>query len=173
MKKRKENFKSMVAILVIVVMVILVILLVNNVLLKKVAEEIAKDNYAIELSDGTKKNISERLSETKFVNGIKVSDISLTYYEGNSVLAMNLTNTSGKEKEEFDAIIKLRNSDSDSEHAYKQRIPKLLSGESKMVFLQMPEDVTDSYTFSIEEYPGYEEIMIDGELKQIDVFAEP
>ncbi len=97
----KNNEKRMILILVIVVAVIIIALLIwRNASNKeeKQGETQQEQNtiaekYVDVLEDGTKLNKSNKLKETKKLDGLEISNIQLTYRNGLAVILGDVKNT--------------------------------------------------------------------------------
>ncbi len=93
--------------LTVILIVIFIIILIISFFINKIGndkneiQEQTQDTETGEkfvrvLEDGTKLNISEKLNETKNVEGIEISNIQFTYKDGQTVLLADVTNNSGK-----------------------------------------------------------------------------
>src|SRR5574344_1755699 len=109
MKKNGKNKKSggMLPIIIIIVLIIVVIIVTvkvskkgNNKVANNEQQVIAATNeeFVQSLEDGTKLNNSSKMSETKTIDGMEISDIQVTEKDGVTLLLANVTNKSNSDK---------------------------------------------------------------------------
>ena len=95
-KKEKIWIGAIVAITIILIVVVSFIVMNNS---KKEDEENEEENnMSYKLEDGTRLNVSDKLSEAKEFEGMEISDIQITEKDNLTVLLAKITNISNKHK---------------------------------------------------------------------------
>lgn len=89
--------KKIIVIIAIVIILLAIALIAYFINKNKSDEEI---QYFEMMNNGTKVNISEKLLETKKIDGLEITNIELTELGNITQLKGTITNTSNKEKEE-------------------------------------------------------------------------
>ena len=93
----KKNEKRMILILLVILIIAIIIFAVNKNKKENNNENTTENNTVEELvqvlEDGTKLNTSEKLSETKMLDGLKFENMQLTNNDGQTVLLADVTNT--------------------------------------------------------------------------------
>ena len=69
----------------------------NEVVSTPPKENVIVEEYVKVLDNGIKQNISNKLKETKVINGLEFSNIDFYMSNGQTVLQADLTNKSGKD----------------------------------------------------------------------------
>ena len=94
-------------ILVVIIVGIVIMLAINIFKGNKSENKQSADNndeYVEEfvevLENGTKLNTSTKLHESKYINGIKIENIELTYKNGQTILLADIINETDKKTEE-------------------------------------------------------------------------
>ena len=101
MKKNKKIITTIIVFVIVVVGVILILEKLSNNQENKgnqykndQEENKIVEKYVKELEDGTKINISNKLKETKKLEGLEISNIQLTYENNQSIILANIENKS-------------------------------------------------------------------------------
>ena len=93
MKKVKINKKA----IIIIVIILLVIIAIASLILiknkKNTTDEESNQSYAQVMEDTSKVNISEKMKETKDVDGLQVSNIKITETDNISSMKADKSNT--------------------------------------------------------------------------------
>ena len=93
----KKNEKRMILILLVILIIAIIIFAVNKNKKENNNENTTENNTVEELvqvlEDGTKLNTSEKLSETKMLDGLKFENMQLTEQGSQTVLLADVTNT--------------------------------------------------------------------------------
>lgn len=99
----KKNEKLIIGVLVAITAVVIIVAITrNNKDKQEVATEtktqeqttIAQEEFVNILEDGTRLNTSEKLQETKIIEGLEISDLQLTQKDNVTLLLGTITNTS-------------------------------------------------------------------------------
>ena len=144
---------------IIILIAVATILILIMVLTKGKKEEPANANvqndtnveeYVELLDDGTKLNISEKLKETKIVEGLEVGDFQLTEQGNVSLLLGTLTNKTSARQGGFLADIKVIDKQGNEITSMKEVfIPPVESGQSAPLEISMTLDYANAYDIVI------------------------
>ena len=95
-KTNSNNKKKYIVILLILVVIIAVVVFV--LLWKKPENNLEQEkSYSTTLEDATKENNSEKIKETKEVDGLQISNMTITESDNLSKLSADITNNTDKE----------------------------------------------------------------------------
>ena len=152
----KTKEKRMICILVIITVVVIGGLLIwrNNVRTnenKQEESEEPKEEYVQVLEDGTKLNISEKLKETKTIDGIEITNIQLTEQGGQTMLLAQATNTKGVESPVVGINIIVVDKSGKEIGKIPGAISPLQAGETKQLIINITEDYANAYDFKVEK----------------------
>lgn len=154
--KKKE--KRMIAILVaITVVVIMIAIWMSN--LKEPKEEVKRQEVKVEstgenvelLEDGTRLNTSNKLKETKKINGMEISNFQLTEKDNVTLLLGTVTNTSSTKQGGYPVNVKIVDEQGNEIITVGAYLGELEPGESTQFNTSATFDCVNAYDFSISE----------------------
>lgn len=154
--KKKE--KRMIAILVaITVVVIMIAIWMTN--LKEPKEEVKRQEVKVEstgenvelLEDGTRLNTSNKLKETKKINGMEISNFQLTEKDNVTLLLGTVTNTSSTKQGGYPVNVKIVDEQGNEIITVGAYLGELEPGESTQFNTSATFDCVNAYDFSISE----------------------
>lgn len=149
--KKKE--KKMILGLVLGVVILIVILLIGrNVGKKETTTEGNTQNeekYVKVLEDGTKLNTSNKLSETKEIDGLEIGNIQFTYNNGISVVLADVVNTTSKDIEITEVVLTLYDDKNNVLEELEGVISPVKAGESVQLNMGVSADYANAYDFSL------------------------
>ncbi len=102
------------------------------------------------ISNGIKKNTSNKLSQEKTFEGMKITNILLQAENGVSTLTANVENTSGKDFSSKSIVMKFTNEDGSSYAELEGIISDVKAGETTMIDAGTTADIINAYDFTIE-----------------------
>lgn len=158
--KKKE--KRMIAILVVITVVVIIIaIVVKNQKETKEPEraEIKNQETTIEnqekdvelLSDGTRVNTSNKLKETKEINGMEISNFQLTEKDNVTLLLGTVTNTSSTKQGGYPVNVKIVDEQGNEMITVGAYLGELEPGESTQFNTSATFDCVNAYDFSISQ----------------------
>ena len=109
-----------------------------------------KEEFVQVLEDGTKLNISEKLKETKSIDGVEITDIQLVKQNGHTKLLANATNTTQVEKDTIGVNIIVMNKEKKEIGRIPGAISPLKAGETKQLNINTQDDYANAYDFKVE-----------------------
>lgn len=154
--KKKE--KRMIAILVaITVVVIMIAIWMTN--LKEPKEEVKRQEAKVEsteenieiLEDGTRLNTSNKLRETKKINGMEISNFQLTEKDNVTLLLGTVTNTSNTKQGGYPVNVKIVDEQGNEMITVGAYLGELEPGESTQFNTSATFDCVNAYDFSISQ----------------------
>lgn len=158
MRKNKKIITTLIVIVVVLVGVILVLeKLYSNQNFKenqyenKQEENSITEKYVEELEDGTKLNISNKLNETKMLEGLKISNIQLTYKNGMSIIIADVENTTNGDIGLTPINLKLYDEQGNILETLDGLISEVKSGEKTQLNIGISSDYANAYDISIEK----------------------
>ena len=158
-KNMKINKKNLILLLIVVLVIFFVVM---NRKGKDTNENVVENNdtnftdqegetqFYEELEDGTKVNTSEKLKETKILNGLEIKNIQLTNKNNQSMLLAEIENKTGKETQEI--LINVIFSDKEGNQIGKigGMIAPLKDGEKTKLSSSSMKDYSNAYNFEIK-----------------------
>ena len=162
--KKKE--KILIAILLIITIILIIVVCVRNNSTEEgeennteISNEVSEESeesesdseYVTTLSDGTRLNTSEALSETKTIGGLEITNIQLTESDNVTQLLATITNTSEETDGGYIAILTLYDEEGNVLIEMKPYIAELEPGESTQLNTSAVFDYAEAYDFSIEK----------------------
>lgn len=152
--KRKE--------LIIVIGIVLVLLLVIIITRKgnnrneqnEPKNTIVQNNneeYVVIQEDGSKKNTSEKLAQTKTIEGITISNIRLTESGGMSKILADLKNETNKKAGGYPVTIMILNKNGETVQEVTGYIDEIEAGKSAQLNAAATVDFANAYDFTIEK----------------------
>lgn len=158
-KGKKANMgkseKRMIVILAIITIAIIIVALIvrNN---KKGANKVAEgagsqpsEEYVSVLDDGTRLNTSDKLHETKTVDGMEITNFQLTEKDNVTLLLGTVTNTSDTVKGGYPVDVKIVDKEGNEIITIVAFIGSLEPGESTQFNTSATFDYANAYDFSI------------------------
>jgi len=109
------------------------------------------EKYVEELDDGTKLNISNKLNETKMLEGLKISNIQLTYKNGMSIIIADVENTTNGDIGLTPINLKLYDEQGNILETLDGLISEVKSGEKTQLNIGISSDYANAYDISIEK----------------------
>ena len=150
----KKETKIIVSIIVIAI-IVLVVIAVRNRKEEPVEEnpvvqnEPPKEEFVQTLEDGTRLNTSNKLQETKKVEGLEIKDFQLTARNNETQLLGTITNTSNSTQGNFLANVKVIDKQGKELVTVQVLIPEIKAGESTPLISSANFDYANAYDFSI------------------------
>lgn len=153
-KKEKQVIGVLIGIAVIAIIVVLIVSgknkedenIANN---ETVESNAVEEKYVEVLEDGTKLNTSEKLKETKEIDGMEISNMQLTE-EGNiTKLLGTITNNSNTTKGNYEINIKLIDENGKALTTLVGYIGELEPGESTQLSTSTTFDYANTYDVEI------------------------
>ena len=152
----KTNEKKMImAIIIIGVIIIGIILIVKNNSKNKDEQsnveqvQVPEEKYVQTLEDGTKLNTSNKLKETKKLDGIEITDVQFTYRNGQCALIGTVTNKSNSDTEATLVKIILLDDKGNTIQEINGIISPLKVGASDQLNIQTSADYSNAYDYKI------------------------
>ncbi len=159
----KKNEIKMILVLILIAILIIGIIYIatrtkkqdqndeNNI--ANSTENINKEEFVQVQEDGEKVNISNKLKEEKYINGLKINNVRLTHNNGQSVLLADVTNTTSTDlTDAFFVNIILLDKNGKEMHEVLGVITPIKSGETTTLNAGVEEDYANAYDFRIEKY---------------------
>ena len=161
----EKNKKKIAILIVILVIIIGVILIWKNIPKseknKNESNKIEYENkqevnentekYVKELDDGTKLNISNKLNETKRLDGLEISNIQLTYKNEMCIVLADVLNTTNQDIGLTPINLKLYDEQGNVLESLDGLISEVKAGESTQLNIGVSNDLSNAYDFTIEK----------------------
>ncbi len=149
----KDSEKKMIAILIAITIVVIIIAIIVGNSRPKKQEETKTTSEQEEttqvLEDGTLLNNSDKLHETKKLEGMEITDIQLTENEEETLLIGTITNTSSTEQGGYVASIKMIDKQGNEIKTLDAYIGKLKPEKSMQFSTSATFDSSNVYDFTI------------------------
>ena len=153
-----KNEKWMIAILAIITVVVIIVAVViknNKKDENKVAEgnttQQPKEEFVSVLDDGTRLNTSDKLHETKTVDGLEITNFQLTEKDNVTLLLGTVTNTSDTKKGGYPVDVKIVDRQGNEIITIVAFIGSLEPGQSTQFNTSATFDYANAYDFSIPQ----------------------
>lgn len=154
--KKKE--KRMIAVLVIITIIVIIIAIWMKYS-KEPKEEVERQQVKVEstgenvevLEDGTRLNTSNKLKETKKINGMEISNFQLTEKDNVTLLLGTVTNTSSTKQGGYPVKVKIVDKQGNEIITVGAYLGELEPGESTQFNTSATFDCVNAYDFSISE----------------------
>ena len=144
--KKKEK----ILILVLLIILIIAIILQNKNTKKETKIIEKKDEFSQTINEETKLNISTRLTEKKYLDGLEIDKIQLTCKDGQTTLLANVINKTDKKTEAKLVDIIFIDKDGNELKKIGGVISALNAGESAKLNSNVSGDYTNVYNFIIK-----------------------
>lgn len=148
----KASEKKMIAILIAITIVVIIIAIVIGNSGNKSKEETTtteQEETTQVLEDGTLLNNSDKLHETKKLEGMEITDIQLTENEEETLLIGTITNTSNTEQGGYVASIKMIDKQGNEIKTLDAYIGKLKPEKSMQFSTSATFDSSNVYDFTM------------------------
>lgn len=153
----KKNEKKMLLILILVAIAIIAIVWFITRNMKEEVEkgtQVGKENQVVQefvqtQEDGTKVNTSSKLKQEKELEGLKITDITLTELEGQLTLLANVTNTTTQDIEPFLVDITFIDKEGNEIDTILGMVSPVKAGETVQLNAGITEDYSNAYDFKI------------------------
>ena len=150
--------KKQEGIMIVIILMIALVLIVTLVNKRDKTEEMQteedkiENSYVEDLPDGSKVNTSDKLGETKYLEGLEISNIQIIYKNGETVVTATVTNKTETDKEL--TPIKLTAYDVENrvlEEVNHGLISPVKAGESVLLNIGTSLDWSNAYDIKIEK----------------------
>ena len=157
--KKKEKICILVLILITAVVIAIYFITSNNKVKKDInitttsnpVNTVKEETYTETLADGTLKNTSAKLQETKQIDDMEITGIQLTQSDNMTLLLGTITNNSSVTKGDFVAVIKLLDKNKNTMQTLEVYIKELKPKESTQLSTSGTFNAADAYDFTIEK----------------------
>ena len=150
----KKNEKRMILIIILVGVVIVGGLLFAKNANKEGKKEVVnkvEEQYVQVLEDGTKLNNSNKLSETKKIDGMEITGIQLAHQDGVSRVIATVTNKTNQDKGLTRVTLTLLDNKNNVLEKVNGLISPVKAGESVQLNIGLSADYANAYDFKIEK----------------------
>lgn len=152
----KDNEKRMILMLVIIVAIIILALLIWKNASNKEQQEPQEqeqntitEKYVDVLENGTKLNKSNKLKETKTLDGLEISNIQLTYSNGIAVVLGDVKNTTSIDIGLTEIELTLYDDQNNVLEKLEGLISPVKAGETIQLNMGVAADYANAYDFSV------------------------
>ena len=148
MKKKK------LILIIIIVVILLILCLIGFFIFKKIKNKtniIENENLVQTMDDETKVNVSPKLAETKQIDGLEISNITLTENSNVTQLLGTITNKTEKAIEESIITIVFVDKDGNEMTSIETYVKKLQPGESTGLNASTTFDYSNAYDIKIKK----------------------
>ena len=153
MGKNEKRIIVILAIITIIVIIVAVVLKNNKKGENKVTETIdtpqPQEEFVNQLDDGTRLNTSDKLHETKTVDGLEITNFQLTEKDNVTLLLGTVTNTSDTKKGGYPVDVKIVDRQGNEIITIVAFIGSLEPGQSTQFNTSATFDYANAYDFSI------------------------
>lgn len=149
----KANERKFIIVLIIITIILGIIVIVRNSKNDENEiidqEETQNQEYVNILEDGTKLNTSNKLQETKIIDGLEITDIQLTEKENVTVLLATVKNNTEETKGGYPVNIKILDRSGQEIIIIAGYIGEIKAGESLQLNSSATFDYANAYDFEI------------------------
>lgn len=149
----KKEEKRMILIIILVGVIIIGGLLIfrngKNKDKEQPQENIVKEEFVEVLGDGTRLNTSDKLSQTKTIDGLEITNFQLTEKNNVTVLLGTITNKTSVVKGDYAVDIKILDKQGNEIVTVGGYIGKLQPGQSTQLNSSATFDYANAYDFEI------------------------
>ena len=150
----KKEKRGLLILILVAIAIITTLAIITNRKGKEVNSDATEENKVVEefvqvLEDGTKLNISTKLSETKIVDGLKIGNIQLTMQNGQSVLLADAENDTGKDIDIMLLDIILLDKNGNELTTIAGIVGDLKAGEKQQLNSSVTSDYANAYDFRV------------------------
>lgn len=147
MKKWEKNW--IIGLIVFLVVVIGIIIIRNNNKNKENENTNKSEEFVEVLEDGTRLNISNKLNETKTIDGLEVSNFQITENNNVTVLLGTITNKTSQTRGDYAVSIKVKDKEGNEIVTVGGYIGELKPGQSTQLNCSATFDYANAYDFEI------------------------
>ena len=151
----KKNEIIIVGVIVAVMLIILGIVIANknNITQKDPEDTINTTNeeFTNVQSDGTKINTSNKLAETKKIDGLEIGNITLTEKNGESYLRATVTNTTSQTKGNEMILLTIINKEGKTLTTINGYLDTIEEGETSILSIKTSADFANAYDFKVSK----------------------
>lgn len=159
----KTKEKKMIIILVVVAIIIIAILLIlrkpkddvgestNNPVASVDQQNTKVGEFAKVEQDGTITNTSQKVKESREMEGFKLSNINLKEVSGETILSARITNITDKKQESFFGNIVLLDKANNEIGRIPVKVSETESGETIEIEASITESYVNAYNFRLEK----------------------
>ena len=147
-----KNEKKVVGVIALIAVIIIIILLVTRGNQNKKQEEgntAPKEEFVEVLEDGTRLNTSNKLHETKKIDGMEITNFQLTENGNVTLLLGTVTNTSGISQGGYPVSVRVVDKNQQEIVTVSAYIPPLEPGQSTPLNVGATFDYANAYDFSV------------------------
>lgn len=143
--------------IILILVSILIIFIIKGVTKEKpeVEEKVEKESEYVQVqNDGSIVNTSEKIKETKSVEGVRIENVRFVESNGQTMLIADITNTTDNKKERFLADIVLYNKSGKEIGRIPGVIGEMQAGETiemQAGIVGIDESYVNAYDFKIEK----------------------
>ncbi len=151
----KQSEKRMIAILIAITVVVIAIVMITkgnkkgNIEETQGGENTVKEEFVERLEDGTRLNTSNKLQETKIIDGMEISGIQLTEKDNVSIILGTVTNKTKETKGGYPVDVKIVDKKGEEIITISAIIGELAPGESSQFSTSATFDYANAYDFVI------------------------
>lgn len=152
MKKKEKQMIWILIAITLVVIIIGIVMGINNRKEENKGEEVTnvvEEEFVNVLEDGTRLNTSNKLQETKTIDGMEVRNFQLTEKNNVSLLLGTITNVSSETRGGYPVVIKIIDKEGNEIVTVGGYIPELEAGESTDLISSATFDYANAYDFTI------------------------
>lgn len=148
----KDKEKRMILLLVLITIIVIIIsVVVKKNKRKQENQQVQKTDLVTIQEDGTKVSTSNKITETKKLDNLDVTDTTITEQNGLATIRANVTNNTGAIIKEFPATIKVTNKNGEVIAEIGAYVGTMKPGETRQINASINMDISEIYDFTIEK----------------------
>lgn len=150
--KKDKNVWIFIGVMIVLIIVLLVVRSNNKNKKGQVIEDqtqVSGEEYVKILSDGTRVNTSDKLAESKMIDGLEISNIRLTEKNNISKILATVKNGSNQTKGGYKIKITLVDKNSNTIKEIESYIDPVEPGETVTLNTSATEDFANAYDFTV------------------------
>lgn len=149
-KREKQSMIIIIIIIAIIAAIYIIAKSINKDSDNKIEQNDIIEQYAQNLTDGTKINTSTKLREEKNFQGLKISNIQFTNRNGKTELIADVENNTTEDTEAMLVDVILYDKEGKQIATMSGRISPIKKGEKKQFSTVSVLDHTDAYNFELK-----------------------
>lgn len=153
--KRKKKGITPKDLLIITIVIVILVVVAFFIFKKKDTTPKVRPSETEEfvsiLEDGTKQNTSNKLAETKEIEGLEISNIRLTEKDGLTLLLADVRNPGNKDNGDFGVDIKLVDKEGNELATIGGYIDSVKVGETVTLNITVTSSLANSYDFEVKK----------------------
>ena len=150
-KKKGITPKDLLIITVVIVILVVVFFIFKKKDTTPKARPSETEEFVSILEDGTKQNTSNKLAETKEIEGLEISNIRLTEKDGLTLLLADVRNPGNKDNGDFGVDIKLVDKEGNELATVGGYIDSVKVGETVTLNITVTSSLANSYDFEVKK----------------------